>query len=628
MPASITYSYYIKPSSTGTYPTTASYTGTNTSYTFSGLTQETNYDVKVTAKDKAGNIGTGTLLNTTTTKVGGATGDLTTGNIVASNPTWSSGTASITLTTSTGLQIQYQVGSISGQWTTIASGGKVTGLAHNQTVYARLYDGTNYGDYASVTIKDLTKPNAPTIGLTGTAGTNSYYKSNVTVKITAGSDGQSGANRVRYKVTGAQTVAETTTAAGTTTASITITAEGTSTITAYTLDKAGNVSAAKTQVVYKDATVPTASITVGTKSETSIAITVKASDATSGLATSGTYKYYLGSTLKTTNTTKTYTYSGLTAGTSYTLKVEVTDKAGNVKTVSTTASTEKIDEVGDFVGGGSVNKSTQMQDSLQNKVWIPGGFKVASDSGTRVEDGIVIEDSKGNQFVWVPVGTYKTSSGNKTNNLSRRTFTSTGATEVSGDSAIGSYYYGEGDSRSVASGTIGAFKTSATTKGGFYIGRYEQGTGNVIKKNVAPYVSITRNNAKTQAEAIDGGSSYVVSELISSYAWDTALNFICQTNSAGYTLATTTSSTYGNINTNSKKSTGMYTADKYSNICDMLGNCWEWTTEYYSYSGGNGPCVFRGGCYIHQYYYAANRDNATTNNSYTGTSFRTQLYVK
>ena len=45
---------------------------------------------------------------------------------------------------------------------------------------------------------------------------------------------------------------------------------------------------------------------------------------------------------------------------------------------------------------------------------MPGGFKIASDSGTTVQEGIVIEDSDittyedgttstGNQFVWIPV---------------------------------------------------------------------------------------------------------------------------------------------------------------------------------------------------------------------------------
>ena len=338
-----TYTYYIKKTSESedAYQVKATDVLSN-SYTFTGLTQETSYDIKVEVNgDKALNKGIGTLLSQTTKKIGGAEDGLVTGNIVASNPTWSGGKASITLSTSTDLTIQYQVGGIAeGNWKT---GTNVTGLNHNDTVYARLTDGTNYGDYASVDIRDTILPSAPTITLSGTAGTNGWYKSNVTVKITAGSDAQSGVNKVRYKVTGAQTIAQTDTANGTTSATITISTDGTSTITAYTIDKAGNVSQAKTQIVYKDITAPTAALTVGTKTENSIAVSVSASDSTSGLATSGTYKYYLNSesSPRATSTTNSYTFSGLTEDTSYTLKVVVTDKTGNTVTKTTTANTEK-----------------------------------------------------------------------------------------------------------------------------------------------------------------------------------------------------------------------------------------------------------------------------------------------
>ena len=121
----------------------------------------------------------------------------------------------------------------------------------------------------------------------------------------------------------------------------------------------------------------------------------------------------------------------------------------------------------------------------------------------------------------------------------------------------------------------------------------------------------------------------VTSELISSYAWDTALNFICQTNSAGYTLATTMSSTYGNINTGSKTNTGAYSADNYSNIHDLLGNCYEWTTEYSDmvYSGTSSPCVHRGACYKGRNY-AACRYGTSTPIDLSAYSFRIQLYIK
>ena len=185
MPTSPSYSYFIKKATDTSYPSTASYTGPNTSYTFTGLIQNTSYDIKVTTKDKAENEGAGILLNTTTGTVGGASGNLTTGNIIASSPTWSGGKASITLSTTTNLQIQWQKNGISGTWTT---GTSVTGLNHNDTVYARLWDGTNGGSEASVTIKDSAAPSNASITL---GATSSNTGANVTAKVTH-NDAQSG----------------------------------------------------------------------------------------------------------------------------------------------------------------------------------------------------------------------------------------------------------------------------------------------------------------------------------------------------------------------------------------------------------------------------------------------------
>ena len=393
-----------------------------------------------------------------------------------------------------------------------------------------------------------------------------------------------------------------------------------------------------------DTTPPSISLQTSS-TENTITVTVTATDE-SGLAEEETYTYYLNNLqqgVATTENTKTYT--DLEASTEYTIKVEVKDKFGNIgqeeKKVSTTE--PEVPDMGDAKpnpdqDGPEYGTTTEIQDDEGNTVVIPGGFHLDADSGTSVEEGIVIEDSNGNQFVWIPTGTYQTSSGAKTNNLSRRTFTSTGSTEITasnGDGVVESYYYGEGDSRSVASTQIAVFKEYASPKskanpngnGGFYIGRYEQGTGNVCKYNKTPYVKVTRDTAKNRAKAMySGKNNNVVSELISSYAWDTALNFICQTNSAGYTLATTTSSSYGNIGTGSKKNTGVDTNDNYSNIHDLLGNCYEWTTEYSSYS--NNPCVDRGGYYRNSNHYAALRYGNDTSDAVAGISFRLQLYVK
>ena len=75
----------------------------------------------------------------------------------------------------------------------------------------------------------------------------------------------------------------------------------------------------------------------------SITVTVTASDEQSGLALSETYKYYINSesTPRETSTNNSYTFANLTAETSYTLKVIVTDKAENEETQTITVNTSK-----------------------------------------------------------------------------------------------------------------------------------------------------------------------------------------------------------------------------------------------------------------------------------------------
>ena len=303
--------------------------------------------------------------------------------------------------------------------------------------------------------------------------------------------------------------------------------------------------------------------------------------------------------------------------------------------------------------GTKYTETMPIKDDLDNTVYIPGGFHIAGDSATKVEGGIVIEDDSGNQFVWIPTGTYNVSTeinsaGTLTNELSRRQWGTTKdvvkePTLLTDDEVAegfeGKVYYGEGDGRSVASSQIGAFLNSAKPvaeggKGGFYIGRYEQGTGNVCKAGVDAYTNVTRNIAKSQAEAMYSGKTGIkaTSELISSYAWDTALNFMCQTNigeGKGYALATTTSQDRANIGTGGKTQTGKYEADDYSNIHDLLGNCYEWTTEYSDYSANSYtyPCVDRGGRYSTSGLYAAFRNYGTAEHSSSLISFRLQLYV-
>ena len=297
--------------------------------------------------------------------------------------------------------------------------------------------------------------------------------------------------------------------------------------------------------------------------------------------------------------------------------------------------------------------NVEAEDKYGNPVVVPKGFKVVVDettnNATTVPEGIVIEDAKGNQFVWIPTGIYKVdeSGTTKTNDLTRRQWGTNSdivkdPMPIAGDAVasdyVGAYFFGEGDTRSIAHNTIGNFLNSAKPvseggHGGFYIGRYEQGEGNVCKAGVNAYADVTRDQAKAQAEAMytDKKQYGVTSQLISSYAWDTALNFICQNSEHGYTLATTTNNTYGNLRTDSKELTGANGADNYSNIHEFLGNCSEWTTEYSSYTSGSGAasvCVSRGGDYVSiTPNNAASRNTSRTDTSIIYISFRLSLYV-
>ena len=234
------------------------------------------------------------------------------------------------------------------------------------------------------------------------------------------------------------------------------------------------------------------------------------------------------------------------------------------------------------------------------KVWLPEGFKVAEDSASTVQGGVVIEDKEGNQFVWVPVATladYK------------RT-----------------WYKGESSLSNYSEALPKEEKTSVERYKGFYIGRYEAGdkenteaktlrsSNNVtktvtIKANQAPYNYVTRTQAISLAEGFKNQQGYKAkTKLVSSYAWDTTIAFLQKVNSdygssseeGNYNNTTfsyidiTGASKTKEKNSNVLVPTGQTTP--VCNIYDMGGNIWEWTTERCSLT--DGPYALRGGtCY-------------------------------
>ena len=334
--------------------------------------------------------------------------------------------------------------------------------------------------------------------------------------------------------------------------------------------------------------------------------------------------------------------------------------------------------------GKVVDKNTKAEDAYGNKITIPKGFKILEHNPTSstgavtynytnseetgehipaVQDGIVIENgTDGNQFVWVPVGTIK-NKNNTTNTitLGRYEFDSnnTGALKSNTPVQVASVenctqtvtisnkYQELSTSRGGNSATdstaqnatarnLEEFISTTLANGGYYIARFEaSGTTEKItsKYDQTVLTTITQPNAAKLAremygEVKENNELVYASDLINSYAWDTAIVFI-QTYSGKTDYASH----------NESKTTKAFTAtgknnDKYCNIWDMSGNAYEWTTEYSTRSSGSYfyPCVIRGGCYgsvsgiAGDYTSNRFRNETTDHNSLRG--LRPLLYVK
>ena len=85
-----------------------------------------------------------------------------------------------------------------------------------------------------------------------------------------------------------------------------------------------------------------------------------------------------------------------------------------------------------------MTEKTIVIDGKNNEIMVPKGFKIPTDSGDTVQQGIVIEDVsastdtavQGSQYVWIPVGTFTKDDGTTSNEikLGRYTFDGSGNT--------------------------------------------------------------------------------------------------------------------------------------------------------------------------------------------------------
>ena len=315
------------------------------------------------------------------------------------------------------------------------------------------------------------------------------------------------------------------------------------------------------------------------------------------------------------------------------------------------------------------------EDKLGNQIVIPEGFKLAqgtNGSGETAKEGIVIEDSEGNQYVWVPVSNINHDGSNKIKvdsaneegveiTLGRYTFAtdSPGNPTLAANSyqyassyatsvTIPSYYqelttYRESNGLSDSTGTnttaknLQEFVESVRDNKGYYIARYEASyrangkAGSKVSTSSAETLALTSEPASRtagdlwnfvkQGEAANACYDLyttVNSDLMNSYTWDTAIVYIEAMGNTNYANGT------GNTSFLNTGTTG----DEKCKIFDMAGNTREWTTEYSSrkVSSIPYPCVYRGGNYSGASTYTRERWEGLATDSYRGRSFRPILY--
>ncbi len=320
------------------------------------------------------------------------------------------------------------------------------------------------------------------------------------------------------------------------------------------------------------------------------------------------------------------------------------------------------------------DETVTVEDEYGNKVTIPKGFEVVEEEGTTVPEGIVIQDKDGNQFVWIPVGrVYKDNTGTNYSDiqLGRYTFNTSNGTPTPVQLAyteenpenykqlvtINSYYQEyatrENPDGIASNGTNGlnaiakdlaGFVDSVKNNGGYYLARYEASYGS--GSSVADYKPLSQVSKATSFSKSKVGSLWnnvtqldaakisrnmynndsnvgVESDLVNSYAYDTAIVFIQEMGNENYANKTSVNSSIANTGT---------IGDKVCNIHDMASNCREWSTEYSTHTPSSTarPCVTRGGTY----YYSdsgnctAIRNGRNAANKYGYISFRLALYVK
>ena len=267
------------------------------------------------------------------------------GTIVPSTTAWTKGPITLTFsgTDAGGSNVDYVLDHVSNK--TIGASDSYV-VSSNGTYNFTVFDKAGNSKVVSYAVSniDLTAPGKPTIDLSTAAWTNG----NVTFTIIPGTDSQSGVAYTQYQIDGGAWTNYT--------GVVTISTNGKHVINARTTDNVGWTGVTETKTASIDKVVPTAGISVNTSwtNATSVAATLTASDADSGLSN---VKYQLsGATTKAETTATTGDVITIANEGQTTITLVATDNVGQT---TTTTKVVKIDRTAPVFTAASISNVTE-----------------------------------------------------------------------------------------------------------------------------------------------------------------------------------------------------------------------------------------------------------------------------
>ena len=314
----------------------------------------------------------------------------------------------------------------------------------------------------------------------------------------------------------------------------------------------------------------------------------------------------------------------------------------------------------------------EYEDPSGETITIPAQCAVSQVEGENtLEDGLVIIDKNGNEWVWIEVPESVTQNATTDEEIKNALISYAG--DYRG-SYSDTWYDGCGLEEQEYNKNYSKMLQSIKVNHGFYIGRYEVGSFNnpvnsnnntrqaVIQKGAYPYNYVTCSQAEDLAEGLAIGGN--TSSLMFGLQWDLVLAYL-ETKGVSESELKTNSDLWGNyrnieftvtegnkyaivsnfnlgewndvpvnylkpiFDTNGNGvllSTGATERNRKMNIYDLAGNVWELTLE--KNTSTNYPCVFRGG-----YYFGSGSGNPvsyrgsnSSSNSDSSVGFRPSLY--